>query len=418
MADIFTRFAKLVKSDVSTIVLPGSVVDAVTKAANALKAAAEAAVPSFDSLMAAAKSSVSATAESAGGGGLFKDASAAISSVGAAQFGTGGDSPDIEGFTAYKQKIADVQKNAMIDMAIAKAALAQKVKEASAAGVPISGDAITSALAATKSLQNLQANMMDPAALAADAIASAAAKAQAIEALKANTMLAMLSKPMPAALAGAVGSSMNPALVNEVTKLNIIKAQETSATQTVPGQTPPADSIRPKGGLAPASIDPPVTPSITPPAVDKRVYASQAVAYETKKDAAKSAYLAYVGVTWKKGDPDIPKEQTRASHDAKVSENYDGIVGRVGANKDRLDANEIAKAKKKDERTAEEQALIDKVLVDKKTFFAGPWWKKKDELYGVYDNYFENYKLVYDCWINNKDRFSLPAAVEKELRNG
>ena len=403
-----------------TIQLPGSFIDSVTKAANAAKAAAEAAVPSFDSLMSAAKSSVSATADaiSSGASGLFKDISSTISSVGAAQFGVGGDSPDTAGFDAYKKQLADVQKNAMIDMAIAKAALAQKVKEATAAGTQISAGAISSALDATKSLQNLQTTMSNPAALAADIAASAAAKAQAIEALKANTMLAMLSKPMPTALAGAVGSNMNPALVNEVTKLNIIKAQETSATQTVPGQTPPADSIRPKGGLAPASIDPPVTTPITPPAVDKRVYASQAVAYETKKDAAKSAYLAYVGVTWKKGDPDIPKEQTRASHDAKVSENYDGIVGRVGANKDRLDANAIAKAKKKDERTAEEQALIDKVLVDKKTFFAGPWWKKKDELYGVYDNYFENYKLVYDCWLNNRDRFTLPADVEKELRSG
>jgi len=403
-----------------TIQLPGSFIDSVTKAANAARAAAEAAVPSFDSLMSAAKSSVSATADaiSSGASGLFKDISSTISSVGAAQFGVGGDSPDTAGFDAYKKQLADVQKNAMIDMAIAKAALAQKVKEATAAGTQISAGAISSALDATKSLQNLQTTMSNPAALAADIAASAAAKAQAIEALKANTMLAMLTKPMPTALAGAVGSNMNPALVNEVTKLNIIKAQETSATQAVPGQTPPADSIRPKGSVAPASIDPPVATPITSPPPDKRVFAFQAVAYETKKDAAKSAYLAYIGVTWKKGDPDIPKEQTRASHDAKVSENYDGIIGRAGANQDRLDANAISKAKKKDERTAEEQALIDKVLVDKKTFFAGPWWKKKEELYSVYDNYFENYKLVYDCWLNNRDRFTLPADVEKELRSG
>ena len=101
-----------------------------------------------------------------------------------------------------------------------------------------------------------------------------------------------------------------------------------------------------------------------------------------------------------------------------MTENYDGIIGRAGANQDRLDANAISKAKKKDERTAEEQALIDKVLVDKKTFFAGPWWKKKEELFDIQDKYFDNYKLVYDCWINNRDRFTLPAAVEKELKSG
>jgi len=370
--------------------------------------------------MSAAKSSVSATADaiSSGASGLFKDISSTISSVGAAQFGVGGDSPDTAGFDAYKKQLADVQKNAMIDMAIAKAALAQKVKEATAAGTQISAGAISSALDATKSLQNLQTTMSNPAALAADIAASAAAKAQAIEALKANTMLAMLSKPMPTALAGAVGSNMNPALVNDVTKLNIIKAQETSATQAVPGQGTPSDSVRPKGGVAPAAIDPPVTTPITPPAVDKRVYASQAVAYETKKDAAKSAYLAYIGVTWKKGDPEVPRDQKTAAHEAKVSENYDGIIGRAGANQDRLDANAIAKAKKKDERTAEEQALVDKVLVDKKTFFAGPWWKKKEELFDIQAKYFDNYKLVYDCWLNNRDRFTLPADVEKELRSG
>jgi len=400
------------------IQLPGSLIDSTTKAANAVKAAAEAAVPSFDSLMTAARSSVSVTPDSIGAGGLFKDISSTISSVGAAQFGMGGDSPNTAGFDAYKKQLADVQKNAVIDMAIAKAALAQKVKEATAAGNPISAGAITSALNATKSLQNLQTTMSDPTALAADVAASAAAKAQAIEGLKANTMLAMLSKPMPAALAGAVGSSMNPDLVNDVTKLNIIKAQETSATQTVPGQATPTDSIRPKDSVGTNTIDPPEAPSTTPPVVDKRIYASETVAYAIKKDAARSAYLAYIGITWKRGDPDPPKEQKAAAHDAKVTENYDGIIGRAGANQDRLDANAISKAKKKDERTAEEQALIDKVLVDKKTFFAGPWWKKKEELFDIQDKYFDNYKLVYDCWINNRDRFSLPAAVEKELKSG
>ena len=186
------------------IKLPGSLIDSVTKAANTVKAAAEAAVPSFDSLMTAARSSVSVTPNSIGAGGLFKDISSTISSVGAAQFGIGGVSPNTAGFDAYKKQLADVQKNAVIDIAIAKAALAQKVKEATAAGNAISAGAITSALNATKSLQNLQTTMSDPTALAADVAASAAAKAQAIEGLKANTMLAILSKPLAAALAGAV----------------------------------------------------------------------------------------------------------------------------------------------------------------------------------------------------------------------
>ena len=40
------------------------------------------------------------------------------------------------------------------------------------------------------------------------------------------------------------------------------------------------------------------------------------------------------------------------------------------------------------------------------------------ELFDIQDKYFDNYKIVYDCWINNGSRFSLPAAVEQELRSG
>jgi len=403
-----------------SIQLPGSFIDSATKAANAAKAAAEAAVPSFDALMSAARASVSATASSisSGASGLFKDISSTISSVGAAQFGIGSESPNTEAFEAYKKQLADVQKNAMIDMAIAKAALAQKVREATAAGNPISSSAISSALDATKSLQNLQANLTNPAALAADAAASAAAKAQAIESLKANTMLAMLTKPMPTTLAGAVGSNMNPSLVNDVTKLNTIKAQETSATQPVPGQSAPLDTVRPKGGFVITNTVEP-SPPITPPSVDNRVYAAEVAAYADKRDNARSVYLAYVGVTWKKGDPNVEKSVQAKAFDDKLAEVLDGIVGRTGANQDRVNANAIAKAKPKDSglRTAEEQALIDKVEEDKKVFRASSWWKKKGELYDTYSNYFDNYKLVYDCWINNGNRFSLPANVEKDLKS-
>jgi hypothetical protein len=401
------------------IQLPGSLIDSVTKAANVAKATAEAAVPSFDSLIAAARSSVSLTPTtiSSGASGLFKDISSTISSVGAAQFGIGGNSPNTAGFDAYKKQLADVQKNAIIDMAIAKAALAQKVREATAAGNTISAGAITSALDATKSLQNLQTTMTNPTALAADVAAAAVAKASAIEGLKANTMLAMLSKPMPTVLAGAVGSNMNPNLVNDLTRLNTIKAQETSSTQLVPGQSTPSDTVRPKGSTVITDISDP-SPPIAKPEIDKRVFSSEVVAYATKKDTAKTTYFAHIGVTWNRGDPNIEKSVQDTALASKLDQLYDAVVGRGGANQDRKDANAISKAKSKELRTAEEQTLIDKVLEEKKIFQAGTWWKKKDELYNIYSNYFDNYKLVYNCWLNNGDRFTLPASVEKELKSG
>ena len=228
--------------------------------------------------MSAAKTSVNVTKDSVGAaGGLFKDISGSISSV-ASQFGMGGDNPNTEAFDAYKKQVADAQKNALIDMAVAKAALAQKVKEATARGEAIASSAVTAAMASTKMLQNMQANLTNPGAIAQLSAESAAAKADAISSLKANTMLAMLSKPLPAAMAGAVGSTMNPALVNNLTKLNIIKAQETSATQAVPGQGTPTDTVRPKGSAMITNISP-EPPPIAKPEVDKRVYTAEVAAY-------------------------------------------------------------------------------------------------------------------------------------------
>lgn len=390
----------------SSIQLPGSVIDAATRAANSAKAAAEAALPSFNSLMDAAKTSLTT-----GVGGLFKDVSATLNSVGASQFGIGSETPDVAAFEAYKKQVADVQKNAMIDMAIAKAALAQKVKEASAAGQAISAEVAADALNATKSLQNLQSNLTNPAALAADAAASAAAKAAAITSLKADAMLAMLSKPMPTALAGAVGSNMNAALVNDFAKLNIIKAQESSITQPVPGQAKPAPSIRPADTSITASLDSKsaVPAPVAPPSINNRVYKSQVLAYETKKDNSKIAYLAYLGLTWSKGQPDFTKAERDASLLSELKKVYDVQVGRTGAEDDRVAANAIKKAKPPADRTPEETALIDKVEEEKKIFYTKSWWTTKNSLYQTYSDYFDNYKLVYDCWINNGDRFSLPA---------
>jgi hypothetical protein len=397
---------------VPSIQLPGSVIDAATKAANAAKAAAEAAVPSFDSLMSAAKASVTGAA-----GGLFKDTSAAVASVGAAQFGIGGDSPDLKAFEAYKQQVADVQKNAVIDMAIAKAGLAQKAMEATAAGKAIGGAAIAGALAATKSIQNLQANLSNPAALAADIAASAAAKADTIASLKANTMLAMLSKPMAAGLAGAMGAALDPALINNLTKLNIIKAQETEASQEPPGEEQPSDTVRPKSSTTDTNVEAASPPPITPPPVDKKIYGIEIANFSDRVSAARKAYYAYIGIKWKKGDPEPSKEVQNKSFFAIVEEKYDKVVGRDGANKERIAARAIKDAKPDETtRTEEEKALIAKTDVERNTFNTGEWMNGKAAVWDTYIKLFERYKQAYDCWINNGDRFTLPADIEQELK--
>jgi hypothetical protein len=404
----------------SSIQLPGSIISDAKKAANAAQGAIEAATPSFDDLMNAAKGAVNATAASltSGAAGLFKDVSDTIASVGAAQFGMDGDYPDTRGFEAYKKQIADVQKNSLIDMAIAKAGLAQKALEATAAGVAVGAGAIADALGATKALQNLQANLTNPAQLAADAAATEAAKAETIAALKANTMLAMLSKPMPPGLAGAVGGSLNPAMVNNLTKLNIIKAQETAATQEPPGQAPPVDSVRPKHFAPDGKIDYVEQAKIARQEMDKRVFKIEVYNYGQKTDAAKTAYLAYFGITWKTDDPEIPKDVRTKKLDDKVGETYDQVVGRAGANQDRFTAKTIKDTKPNEaDRTEEEKALIKQVSADKEIWYKGDWWKQFLVLQTEYSRLLENYKLVYNAWINNGDRFKLPVGVEKELKS-
>jgi hypothetical protein len=154
---------------------------------------------------------------------------------------------------------------------------------------------------------------------------------------------------------------------------------------------------------------------VAPPSINNRVYKSQVLAYETKKDNSKIAYLAYLGLTWSKGQPDFTKAERDASLLSELKKVYDVQVGRTGAEDDRVAANAIKKAKPPADRTPEETALIDKVEEEKKIFYTKSWWTTKNSLYQTYSDYFDNYKLVYDCWINNGDRFSLPAAVEKEL---
>jgi hypothetical protein len=401
------------------IQLPGSAIDAATKAANAAKAAAEAAVPSFDTLMSAAKASVNVTADSltSGASGLFKDASAAIASVGAAQFGIGGAAPDLKAFDAYKKQIADIQKNSLIDMAIAKAGLAQKAMEATAAGKAIGGDAIAGALAATKSIQNLQANLADPAKLAADAAEAALAKADTIASLKANTMLAMLSKPMAPGLAAAMGGSINPALINDLTKLNIIKAQETEASQDPPGEVPPSDTVRPKGKTRDVKFEGPDAAPIAAPPADNRVFAAEIANFSDRVSTARANYYAHIDIKWKKGDPEPTKDVQQKAFNAKVDELYDKIVDRDGANKERLERLAIIKAKPNiADRTAAENTFIAKIDVERKIFNTSEFMKKKDVLWDTYIKLFEKYKQAYDCWLNNGDRFGLPADVEKELK--
>jgi hypothetical protein len=68
------------------------------------------------------------------------------------------------------------------------------------------------------------------------------------------------------------------------------------------------------------------------------------------------------------------------------------------------------------DRTEEEKALIARVDIERNTFNTGEWMNGKAAVWDTYIKLFERYKQAYDCWLNNGDRFSLPADIEKELK--
>jgi hypothetical protein len=159
-------------------------------------------------------------------------------------------------------------------------------------------------------------------------------------------------------------------------------------------------------------------PPVAPPPVDKKVYARELVKLSDKWAASKTEYYKYFGIKWKKGQPEPTKDEQNKAFNVKVEELYDKVVGRDGANKERLAARAIKDAKPDETtRTEEEKALIAKTDVERNTFNTGEWMNKKAELFDTYSKLFDRYKLAYDCWINNGDRFTLPADIEQELKN-
>jgi len=181
------------QGDNMTFQIPGSVISAAEQAKAAANAALEAATPTYNDMLNTIKS-----------GSIFKDVSQDLGALGNLGVDT----------SAISEQISKARSTMAIDMAVANAAVAQKVKEAQAAGTTVSEAAMEAAmapLAVLKNLKNSLSNVMNSAASAASSAAS------------------VLGAALPEGIGGSLPS---PADI-----INSTKSAINSFTATVPPET-------------------------------------------------------------------------------------------------------------------------------------------------------------------------------------
>jgi len=396
-----------------SITLPGGF----TPPADLVAKAAAATPPAFPNLMTAAKQSLTAsvavTDPTTGqfvppvNANLFADKSSTLNSIkgSLAALGAGASAA----MATITSSIDTAQKNALGDLAVAKAALAQKIKESTSIGQPISQADVSAALAPTTALQNMQStlsgNPLQAATkMAADAATAASAKTEAINSLKADALLSMLTKPMPVSAAGAVMGNINTSVFTPLAKYSVIKAQETSATQPVASQDPPRDSVRPSGGPLPSDK---VTPPITDPDIVNRIWTTEMAGYDKAKEAAYKAAMKILGITV---PPDAGKDAVSDAGKALT----DSIIPGYQASKAAY-TSLLATKPDKTTWTDAENALKTGYEANKEKLQVDPKYTAYTDAVAVYRKIFANYKIAYEAWKNNASRYTLPTEIENDL---
>lgn len=172
-----------------TFQIPGSIISAADQAKASLNAAAAAAQPSYADMLNTIKS-----------GSIFKDVSGQLGALGNLGVDT----------SAMAATIEKAKSTMSIDMAIANAGLAQKAKEAQAAGTTLSDADKEAAMGPLSVLKNLQSTMTNAMNSAVASISSAA---------------------------GTLGTSLSG--LNPTAALNSVASSATAFSASVPSQTIP-----------------------------------------------------------------------------------------------------------------------------------------------------------------------------------
>jgi hypothetical protein len=439
-------------------------ITAAQQAAADAKAAVQSAAPSFDSMIAAAKS-----------GAIFKDVQAQLSSIATLP------GIDVSSAIAVATK---AQASLTADVAIASAAVEAKIKQAFAAGTTLSAAEIsstTSMLDAAKNMGSVVSGALnsakdavssvagtfgaaipgdakaavssisaavgsfvssiptDPVAKAAfDAIpgnlekaaaatgltsaasgiasslnssmaslaaSSAAAKSDAISLLKANVQLAQLSKPQLPAAEAALGAAIDK---SKVDTYNITKAQEQTVVPDLPDVAKPEiDKIRP--GRASILEESP-TLAEKPDNV-KRIWTYELKALSDELEKAKLTYYSAFGANQK-----MSKEQQTPLIRAYVDSALRRLIGEEAVSRAQQ-RREITKAKpNKDLRSAEEQAIVDASNADLAIADRDPDFIRVSKTnFDTMKTLEAQYKELHDNWTSVDNRNSLSAALLEKI---
>lgn len=449
--------------------IPGSIISAAEQAQASANAALEAAKPSYAEMLATIKS-----------GSIFKDVSADLGALSNLGVNT----------SAITATIEKAKSSMAIDMAVAKAALTQKAKEAQAAGTTLSAadmEAAMAPLAVLKNLKSTLAGAMSSAANVASSAAStlgaalpggvpnpadvinsvtasasafsatvpsvtipdplnlgstipnptyalftanpvnasklsaldglasaasslgsgltstlggfaaaaAAAKSDIIGTLKADTMLASLTKSLPAGLSDIVSNNLN---LGSIDPYVAIKAQEATINTTVEKT---ADPVRPKSN---STLLTNITSIPIPDDINRRIWAHELKGLATDRDAKGEAFWKSMG------------SSLTASEEARDTAKNAWFASLFTSEQEAIRQQSIAiKNSKPDSNdwTPEEAAIRAQSKANADKVYETPRFIEVDTLRETYNQYVDWYDVAYKTWIGSGSRFTLPAEILK-----
>jgi hypothetical protein len=232
--------------------------------------------------------------------------------------------------------------------------------------------------------------------------AAASAVSATMGAMKADGILSKLTKVLPTDLAGALGGGINSSVITRDAKFAIIKAQETSVTQSVPGQTPNPDPVRP-------SSNPPTPPvsSISKPGLDQQVWTSEVNGLADARDAAFKAFWKTYGLSYP------PRADPATAQPAYMKFN-DSVIPGYGDSKTAATAIRSSKPDKTT-WTEAEAAAVELYESNKTKLQTLPEYIKVNGLREAGNQLIDEHKAAYNCWLNNLSRYTLPATTLQDM---
>jgi hypothetical protein len=235
-------------------------------------------------------------------------------------------------------------------------------------------------------------------------LAGAAASAVAVTmvAMKADAILSKLTKVLPNDIAGALSGGINQDVVTKDAKFSIVKAQETAVTQSVPGQTPNPDPVRP-------SSNPPTPPAttISHPPPDQTVWTSEVNGLAYARDAAFKAFWATYGFSYP------PRPDATTAQPAYMKFNDSIIPGYADS---KTAATAITSSKPdKTTWTEQEKAAVELYDSNKAKLQTLPEYIKVNNFRLAANQLIDEQKAAYNAWLNNLSRYTLPATTLQDM---